>query len=61
VCTPDDRLGLIDFSDMRIHRRPLGRFLRARNLRRMQGIESEAGWLDYAAVMDARRAESAPA
>ncbi len=37
VCTPDGRLGLIDFSDLRIHPWSLGNYLRARNMRRMQG------------------------
>lgn len=46
VLTPDDTLGLIDISDVRLHRRPLGRFWRARNLRRMQGMDGERNWLD---------------
>lgn len=55
VRTPDGKLGLIDISDARIHRRPLSKSLRARNLRRMQGIAGELDWLDYAAVVNARR------
>lgn len=54
VCTPDGRLGLIDFSDLRIHPWPLGRYLRARNMRRMQGIADELDWLDLDAVVNAR-------
>ena len=51
--TPQETLGLIDFSDMRVLRRPLIRYLRARNLRRMQGIASEVDWLDAAAILGA--------
>lgn len=46
VLTPDDTLGLIDISDVRLHRRPLSQFWRARNLRRMQDIDGERDWLD---------------
>jgi hypothetical protein len=53
VVTPQETLGLIDFSDMRVLRRPLIRYLRARNLRRMQGIASEVDWLDAAAILGA--------
>lgn len=59
VHTPDGKLGLIDISDARIHRRPLGKYLRARNLRRMQGITTELDWLDYDAVINARPAVKA--
>jgi hypothetical protein len=38
---------------MRVLRRPLIRYLRARNLRRMQGIPSEVDWLDAAAILGA--------
>lgn len=51
VCTPDGRLGLIDFSDLRIHPWPLGKYLRARNMRRMQGIADEREWLDLDAII----------
>lgn len=54
VCTPDGRLGLIDFSDLRVHPWALGRYLRTRNMRRMQGIADEAGWVDLQAIADAR-------
>lgn len=55
ICLPDDRLGLIDISDVRLHRRPLGPYWRARNLRRMQGIEAERDWLDAPSVLDRQR------
>ncbi|MDQ5903242.1 MAG: hypothetical protein QG672_831, partial [Pseudomonadota bacterium] len=54
VCTPDDRLGLIDFSDLRIHPWSLGRYMRARNMRRMQGLEEETGWLDLETIIGGR-------
>ena len=54
VCTPDDRLGLIDFSDLRIHPWSLGRYMRARNMRRMQGLEEETGWLDLDTIIGGR-------
>lgn len=53
VCTPDDRLGLIDFSDMRVYPWRLGTYLRARNMRRMQGIANEIEWLDLEAIVNA--------
>lgn len=46
VLTPDDTLGLIDISDVRLHRRPLSHFWRARNLRRMQDMDDERDWLE---------------
>lgn len=54
ILTPEGRLGLIDFSDLRAYRRPLPGFLRRRNLRRMLGIESERGWVDSDAILRAR-------
>lgn len=51
VCTPDGRLGLIDFSDLRIYPWRLGRYLRAKNMRRMQGISDEQDWLDLNAIL----------
>ena len=50
VCTPEGKLGLIDFSDLRIHPWPLGRYSRVRNMRRMAGIKEEADWLDLDAI-----------
>lgn len=54
VCTPDGQLGLIDFSDLRIHPWSLGRYLRARNMRRMERIDEERDWLDLEAIVDGR-------
>ncbi len=54
VLTPQGELGLIDISDVRLHRKPLSRFWRARNLKRMQGIEGERDWLDCEAILDRR-------
>ncbi|HRC61439.1 MAG TPA: toluene tolerance protein, partial [Candidatus Propionivibrio aalborgensis] len=51
VCTPEGELGMIDFSDLRIHHWPLGKYLRARNMRRMQGIADEVDWLDLGAIV----------
>lgn len=53
VCLPDERLGLIDFADLRQHPWPLGRYLRARNLRRMLAIADECDWVDEAAILAA--------
>lgn len=50
VLTPDDKLGLIDFSDLRIHPWSLGRYLRIRNMRRMSGIPEECDWLDLDSI-----------
>lgn len=47
VLTPEGELGLIDISDIRVHRKPLSRFWRKRNLRRMEGIPGERDWLDH--------------
>lgn len=54
VCTPDGDLGLIDFADLRIHPWPLGRYLRARNMRRMASSVDERDWLDLDAIVHAR-------
>lgn len=54
VCTPDGRLGLIDFSDLRVHPWSLGRYLRARNLRRMQDLPEDHPLLDVDAIVHAR-------
>ncbi len=45
VLTTDDQFGLIDIADVRMGRRPLGKYLRSRQLRRMARITEEAGWL----------------
>jgi hypothetical protein len=52
--TPDWRLGLIDFSDMHIYPRSLGKYLRARNMRRMNkapGVPGEANWVGMASAI----------
>lgn len=51
VLTPAGALGLIDISDIRVHRRPLSRFWRVRNLRRLQGIDDEREWLDESIIL----------
>ncbi|MBM4182315.1 MAG: toluene tolerance protein [Betaproteobacteria bacterium] len=61
VLTPDDRLGLIDISDVRVHRKALSPFWRARNLRRMEGIEGERDWLDREILLAPDGARAAPA
>jgi hypothetical protein len=52
VCTPEGLLGLIDFADLRIHPWSLGKYLRTRNVRRMQDMEDERGWLDFEAIVN---------
>ena len=44
VLTPDHHLALIDVADMSISGRPLGRIMRARQLRIMARIPGEADW-----------------
>lgn len=51
VLLPDGRMGLIDFSDLRISPRPLPMYLRRRNVRRLEGIEGEKDWLDRSIVI----------
>jgi len=51
VLTPEGRLGLIDISDLRVHRRPLSAFWRARNLRRMERIDTERDWIDRSVIL----------
>ena len=46
ILAPDGRMGLIDFSDLRIYRKPLGRWMRLRNIRRLQRMADESDWLD---------------
>jgi hypothetical protein len=55
VVTPAGELGLIDFSDLRIYRRPLPMFMRRRNLRRMLEIPDERGWIDRDAILETQR------
>ncbi len=54
VMTPLGELGLIDISDIRVHRRALSRFWRMRNLRRMEAIADEREWIDRDTIL-ARR------
>lgn len=54
VLTPEGELGLIDISDIRVHRKPLSRFWRKRNLRRMEGIPGERDWLDHGYLLGNR-------
>lgn len=54
VLTPQGELGLIDISDIRVHRTPLTRFWRKRNLRRMESIASERDWLDRNLILSPR-------
>lgn len=51
VCTPEGRLGLIDFSDLRIHPWALGKYLRSRNMRRMAEMADERDWVDLEAIV----------
>ncbi|WP_313952499.1 toluene tolerance protein [Accumulibacter sp.] len=51
VYTPDHQFGLIDISDARMGRRALSKQLRARNLRRLEGIPEESEWVDSSAVL----------
>lgn len=54
ILTPSGELGLIDFSDLRIYRRPLPRFMRRRNIQRMLGIAGEREWIDSEAILKGR-------
>jgi len=54
VLVPNGELGLIDISDIRIHRGPLSMFWRKRNLKRLEGITDERGWLDRELILSPR-------
>jgi serine/threonine protein kinase len=56
VLTPTGELGLIDFSDLRIYRRPLPTFMRRRNIRRMLAMPKERDWIDSEAILNANSA-----
>lgn len=58
ILMPDERLGLIDFADLRIYRRPLPTFMRRRNIRRMLEIPGERDWIDRAAILEASQSEN---
>lgn len=45
VLTPEGKLGLIDFSDMKIQKRPLSRLQRQRNQKHIERYEIDAKWL----------------
>lgn len=51
IVGPDDRLGLIDFSDMRIYPWALGPYLRRRNLQRMLDEPGDAEWVDMVTIL----------
>lgn len=51
ILTPSGELGLIDFSDLRVYRRPLPRFMRRRNIQRMLGMAGEREWIDGEAIL----------
>lgn len=55
IVGPDDRLGLIDFSDMRIYPWALGKYLRRRNVQRMLKLPSELEWLDMPTIVGGNR------
>lgn len=54
ILTPSGELGLIDFSDLRIYRWPLGAFTRRRNIQRMLGMTGERDWIDSEAILNSR-------
>ncbi len=60
ICSPDGRLGLIDFSDMRVYPWALGKYLCTRNLQRMQQTPGEKEWVDLPAIMNAASGPSVP-
>lgn len=53
VLTPDQLFGLIDIADLRVYRQPLSVRLRSRNLKRLQGLDSESDWVDSNAILAA--------
>jgi hypothetical protein len=55
VLTPAGELGLIDFSDLSVRRRPLSVFMRRRNIRRMLELAGERDWIDSEAILGAGR------
>ena len=52
VLTPRLGMGLIDISDVRLHGKPLSRFWRARNLRRMEDMADEREWVDRDIILN---------
>lgn len=59
VCTPDERLGLIDVADARIGKGPLRRHQRVRNLRRLLATPGESDWVDQPTVLAGARSPAA--
>lgn len=51
IVTADDRLGLIDFSDMRIYPWSLGSYLRRRNIQRLYKVAAEVEWIDLPTIL----------
>ncbi len=53
ILTPDQQLGLIDFSDLQLYPFPLPRSLRIRNLSRIARIcaPGESDWIDQTAIL----------
>lgn len=51
VLMPTGEFGLINISDLRLHRRPLTRFWRARNLRRIESLPKERSWIDREMIL----------
>lgn len=56
VLAPTGELGLIDISDVRVHKGPLSMFWRKRNLDRMEAIPGEREWLDRSIILTPRPA-----
>ena len=54
VMLPSGDLGLIDISDIRVHRGPLSMFWRKRNLKRMEGMPDQRAWLDHDIILTPR-------
>jgi tRNA A-37 threonylcarbamoyl transferase component Bud32 len=55
IVTSDDRLGLIDFSDMRIYPWSLGSYLRRRNIQRLYKVAAEIEWVDLPFILSKGR------
>lgn len=46
IVLPDGGMGLIDFADLRVYRKPLARWMRLRNIRRLRESADESDWID---------------
>ena len=51
IRTRDGRMGLIDFADLRICRKPLSIYMRRRNIKRLRDTVSERDWLDERVIL----------